>query len=96
MHLLQVFIGQDMLYKSFKITLITSSNHFTGDLSTKYKGFHLLTITQTRLSRPYSLHSCNHFASEGRAKIHKARPKGDYQLDIVTVWIWKGDTHFNI
>ena len=24
------------------------------------------------------------------------RIKGDYQLDIVTLWIWKGDTHSTI
>ena len=24
------------------------------------------------------------------------RIKGDYQLDIVTLWIWKGDTHSSI
>ena len=24
------------------------------------------------------------------------RIKGDYQIDIVTLWIWKGDTHSSI
>jgi len=31
-----------------------------------------------------------------KAKNQKARLKGDYQLDIVTPWIWKGDTHSSI
>ena len=31
-----------------------------------------------------------------RAKIQKAMPKGDYQLNTVTLWIWKGDTHSSI
>ena len=26
----------------------------------------------------------------------KARLKGNYQLDIVTLWIWKGDIHSSI
>ena len=31
-----------------------------------------------------------------KAKTQKARLKGDYQLDTVTLWIWKGDTHSSI
>ena len=31
-----------------------------------------------------------------KAKNQKARLKGDYQLDTVTLWIWKGDTHSSI
>ena len=31
-----------------------------------------------------------------KAKNQKVRLKGDYQLDIVTLWIWKGDTHSSI
>ena len=31
-----------------------------------------------------------------KAKIQKARPKGDYQVDTVTLRIWKGDTHSSI
>ena len=56
-----------MLYKSEIIqeTIITSSNHFTGSLSTKCTGFHLLIITRTRLSKPYSLYSYSQFSSEG-------------------------------
>ena len=29
-------------------------------------------------------------------KIQKARLRGDYQLDTVTLWIWKGETHSSI
>ena len=31
-----------------------------------------------------------------KAKNQKARIKGDCKLDIVTLWIWKGDTHSSI
>ena len=31
-----------------------------------------------------------------RAKIYKAGPMDDYQLDIVTLQIWKGNTHSSI
>ena len=31
-----------------------------------------------------------------KAKNQKARRKGDYQLDTVTLWKWKGDTHSSI
>ena len=31
-----------------------------------------------------------------KAKIQKGMPKGDYQLDTVTLRIWKGDTHSSI
>ena len=31
-----------------------------------------------------------------KAKNQKARLNGDYQLDTVTLWIWKGDTHSSI
>ena len=31
-----------------------------------------------------------------KAKVQKARPKGDHQLNTVTLWIWKGDTHSSI
>ena len=53
-------------------------------------------IIQARLSKPYSLHSCNRFASEVKAKDQKGRLKGDYQLDTVTLWIWKRDAHSSI
>ena len=31
-----------------------------------------------------------------QVKNQKARLRGDYQLDTVTLWIWKGDTHSSI
>ena len=31
-----------------------------------------------------------------KVKNQKARLKGDYQLDTMTLWIWKGDTHSSI
>ena len=31
-----------------------------------------------------------------KAKDQKARLKGDYQLDTVTLWKWKGGTHSSI
>ena len=31
-----------------------------------------------------------------KAKNQKAKLKGDYQLDTLALWIWKGDTHSSI
>ena len=31
-----------------------------------------------------------------KAKVHRARPKDDHQFDIVTLRIWKGNTHSSI
>ena len=31
-----------------------------------------------------------------KAKVQKARPKVNHQLNTVTLWIWKGDTHSSI
>ena len=31
-----------------------------------------------------------------KAKVHRAKPKDDHQFDILTLRIWKGNTHCSI
>ena len=79
-----------------QITITTSSIHFTGGTSTNIYIRLYLLLLRLRLSRLYSLHSCNHFASEGwKGENGKAKAKDDFLLNIMTLWIWKGKTHYN-
>ena len=77
-------------------TITTISSHFTGGTSTNtYIRLYLLLL-RLRLSRLYSLHSCSHFASEGwRIKLTRLKAKDDFLLNIMTLRIWKGNTHYN-
>ena len=77
-------------------TITTSSIHFTGGTSTNtYIRLYLLLL-KLRLSWLYSLHSCSHFVSEGwRMKFTRLKAKDDFLLNIMTLRIWKGNTHYN-